>query len=113
MPHAIIRRNPFEIRFSQNSIRAEFREPQFGTIDNLAEGLRTGRIKPDDIEPIRLVVREGMLITLDNRRLQAFRQAGVEVPTRIASPEEIAQAERAGKFSAGSRGAEIIKIRRR
>ena len=99
------------IRFSQDSIRPEFRESQFGTIDELAQELRTGRMQPDDVEPIRLVERT--LITLDNRRLQAFRQAGVEIPTRMATLEELIHAERTGKFSAGAGGTGIIKIRRR
>jgi hypothetical protein len=68
----IIRRNPFAIRFSQDSIRPEFREPQFGTIDDLAQGLRTGHIQPDEVEPIRLVELEDTLITLDNRRCKHF-----------------------------------------
>jgi hypothetical protein len=113
MPPEITRRNPFAIRFSQDSIRPACREPQFGTIDDLAQGLRTGRIQPDEIAPIRLVEREGTLITLDNHRLQAFRQAGVEIPTRMATLEERIQAERTGKFSAGAGGTEAIKIRRR
>ena len=58
MPPEITRRNPFAIRFSQHSIRPEFREPQLGTIDDLAQGLRTGRLQPDDVEPIRLVELE-------------------------------------------------------
>jgi hypothetical protein len=113
MPPEITRRNPFAIRFSQDSIRPEFKESPFGTIDDLAQGLHTGRIQPDAVEPIRLVEQEGILITLDNRRLQAFRQAGVEIPTRMATLEELPHAERTGKFSAGARGTETIKIRRR
>jgi RHS repeat-associated protein len=106
-------RNPAELRFSQDSIRAGFRDPKFGSIDDLAEGLRTGRITPAEIKPIRLVKREGKLVTIDNRRLEAFRRAGVEIPTRMATPEEIAQAIRQGKFSAGELGAETIKVRGR
>jgi len=106
-------RNPAEVRFSQDSIKAGFKDPKFGSIDDLAEGVRTGRIKPADIEPIRLVEREGKLITIDNRRLEAFRRAGVEIPTRMATPEEIAQAIRQGKFSAGELGSETIKVRGR
>jgi hypothetical protein len=106
-------RNPAEVRFSQDSIKAGFKDPKFGSIDDLAEGVRTGRIKPADIEPIRLIEREGKLITIDNRRLEAFRRAGVEIPTRMATPEEIAQATRQGKFSAGELGSETIRVRGR
>ncbi|HZT82114.1 MAG TPA: hypothetical protein VFA26_17940 [Gemmataceae bacterium] len=79
--------DPFAIRFSQNSISYRFRDG--GTIDDLAEDLRAGRVRSEDVPPIRLVEREGHLYTLDNRRLEAFRRAGVEVPWRMANPEEI------------------------
>jgi hypothetical protein len=55
----------------------------------MAAGLRDGSIKPEDIPPIRLVERNGMLYTIDNRRLEAFRRAGVEVPYRMATRREI------------------------
>ena len=61
--------------------------------------------------PIRLVEREGHLISIDNRRLEAFRRAGVDVPTRMATPAEIEQAIRQGKFSAGPLGSPTIRIR--
>ena len=105
--------DPMSIRFSQDSIRPGFRSPEFGTIDDLVEGLRTGRVKSGDVEPIRLVEREGNLITIDNRRLQAFREAGLDVPTRMATPAEIEQAIRQGKFSAGPLGTDTIRIRGR
>jgi hypothetical protein len=58
LPVGAVLRNPFTIRFSHDSIRARFKNPEFGAIDDLAEGLRTGRIRPQDVEPIRLVERE-------------------------------------------------------
>lgn len=48
-----------------------------------------------------MVEREGHLISIDNRRLQALRDAGVEIPTRMATPEEIAEAIRQNKFTSG------------
>lgn len=65
------------------------------------------------LKPIRLVERSGNLISIDNRRLQAFRQAGVDVPTRMATPAEIQQAIGQGKFSAGELGTATIRIRGR
>lgn len=50
------------------------------SVEQLAQGLRNSTIKPAEIPPIRLVVRDGQLFTLDNRRLLAFQTAGVDVP---------------------------------
>lgn len=105
--------NPNSIRFSQDSIRAGFKDPGFGTIDDLAAGLKSGTVKPESIQPIRLVEREGNLISIDNRRLEAFRRAGVDVPTRMATPSEIQQAIKQGKFSAGEQGKRTINVRGR
>jgi hypothetical protein len=94
---------PQDIRFSQASIKATFRE---GTsIDNLAESLRSGRIRPHDVSALRVFERDGKLYTLDNRRLEAFRRAGVDVPTRMATPQEIA--EEAWKFTTPNDGLSI------
>jgi len=76
------------VRFSQDSVSHRFRNGV--TIDDQAEGLRSGRVKPDDVAPIRLVEKEGQLFTLDNRRLEAFRRAGVDIPYRMATPDEVA-----------------------
>ena len=103
--------NPNVIRFSQDSIKAGFKDPTFGTIDDLAAGLKNGTVKPGSIEPIRLVERDGNLVSIDNRRLEAFRRAGVDVPTRMATPAEIQQAIQQGKFSAGELGGTTIKVR--
>jgi hypothetical protein len=35
------------------------------------------------------VERDGVYFTLDNRRLEAFRRAGVPIPWRLATPEEV------------------------
>ena len=78
-----------------------------GTIDDLSNGLRSGRVKASDVSPIRLVEKDGSLYTLDNRRLEAFRRAGVRVPYRMATPEEFAQAVRKGRFSTRNQGTSI------
>jgi hypothetical protein len=85
---SVLRRiDPHQVRFSQRAISYRFKNG--GTIDEMAAGLRDGSIKPEDIPPIRLVERNGMLYTIDNRRLEAFRRAGVEVPYRMATRREI------------------------
>lgn len=80
--------DPKLVRFSQSSISSRFGRGG-GTIEELVNGLRSGRIRPEDVPPLRLVERDGELFTLDNRRLEAFRRAGIEAPFRIATPEEI------------------------
>lgn len=97
------RLSPAEIRFSQDSIRSTFRSG--GSIDDLAQGLRSGRIDPGDVPPIRVVERDGLLFSLDNRRLAAFQRAGVDVPYRFATPEEIAS--EAYKFTTRNAGVSI------
>ena len=104
-------RNPHDIRFSQDSIRREFREKSKGTFEDLAKGLADGSVDPRSVPPIRLVERDGHLITLDNRRLQAYRMAGVDIPTVMASPKDVAEAIERGKFSAGPLGSPNIRVR--
>jgi hypothetical protein len=79
--------DPNAVRFSQASIAYRFKDRT--TIDDLAAGLNNGSIRPEDVEPLRLVEREGVLYTLDNRRLEAFRRAGIQIPWRMATEEEI------------------------
>jgi RHS repeat-associated protein len=95
--------NPNDIRFSQDSASYKFKDGR--NIDDLAEGLRNGSIDPKDVPPIRLVEREGKLYTLDNRRLAAFQKAGVDVPYRMATPQEVARD--AFKFTTKNEGISI------
>lgn len=71
--------DPRVVRYSQDSAGGNFRPP-FGSVDEFAQGLSNGTIKAADVAPIRIVVREGNVYTLDNRRLYGFEQAGVNVP---------------------------------
>ena len=80
--------DPTKVRFSQSSIKSTFAND--GGLDELAQGLKNGTIDPASISPIRLLERDGQMFTLDNRRLEAFRRAGVKVSYRMATPEEIA-----------------------
>ena len=98
--------SPSAVRFSQSSVSRSFSAG--GTIDDLAAGLRSGTIDPSDVPAIRLVEKEGQLFTLDNRRLEAFRQAGVDIPYRMATEEEAAR--EAWKFTT-TNGGTSIRIR--
>jgi len=81
--------DPTKIRFSQDSISGNFRNGQ--SIDDVSRALRSaeGAELAKNFEPIRLVERNGLLYTLDNRRLAAFSAAGRQVPFRWATSEEI------------------------
>lgn len=70
--------NPATIRFSQSSISSSFRGG--GSVKDLAAGLRNGTVNPADVPAIRLVERNGNYFTLDNRRLAAFQEAGIDIP---------------------------------
>ena len=56
----------------------------------MAEALKSGSLKADQVPAIRLVEKDGNLFTLDNRRLEAFRRAEMNIPYRMATPEEAA-----------------------
>ncbi|MGI8554127.1 MAG: hypothetical protein ACR2PL_25575 [Dehalococcoidia bacterium] len=95
--------DPFLVRFSQDSINHRFRSGE--TIEELAADLRNGRVAPNSMAPIRLVERGGLLFTLDNRRLEAFRRAREKVPYRMATAEE--DAEEAWKFTTTNQGVSV------
>ena len=60
---------------------------------------------PGSIPPIRLVERNGDMFTLDNRRLVAFQEAGVDVPCLMATQSEITK--QAFKFTTQNGGRSI------
>jgi hypothetical protein len=95
--------DPNQVRFSQSSIKSTFKDG--GSIDELAQALKSGQVRPEDIPPIRLVKKNGRVYTLDNRRLEAFRRSGLEVPYRMATPYETA--EESWKFTTKNDGASI------
>ena len=98
--------DPFQVRFSQQSIKAFFRDG--GSVDELVSGLKDGTIRPEDVTPIRLVMKDGYLFTFDNRRLEAFRRAKMNIPFRMATAQEIGN--ESGKFTT-TNGGTSIRIR--
>jgi hypothetical protein len=96
--------DPAVIRFSQNSISPLFKNGQ--SVTDLADGLASGAVKAADIPAIRLVEKDGLVFTLDNRRLFAFQKAGVQVPYRMATAEEAAN--EAWKFTTTNNGTSIL-----
>ena len=98
--------DPHRVRFSQRSISFRFRDGR--TIAELAEALKSGQVRPEDVPPLRLVEKDGEHFTLDNRRLEAFRRAGMAIPWRLATAEEIAN--EAFKFTT-TNGGVSVKVR--
>jgi hypothetical protein len=97
-----------KIRFSQDSISAYFKDGN--SVESLANSLKSGSVTADEVQPILLVERQKKLITLDNRRLWAFKEAGKEVRCRWATPDEIKA--NAFKFTAGKLGKTTITVRK-
>ena len=92
------------IHYSQNSISSKFKDGS--SVDDMIQGLKTGEISIDNIPAIRIFRKDGVLYSLDNRRLYAFKQAGIEnIPYRWATPEEIAN--ESWKFTTENGGSSI------
>ncbi len=69
--------NPSDVKFSQGSISKNFKDGI--SIEDLTKGLKNGSISPNDVPAIRIVEKDGKIFTLDNRRLKAFQDAGVDI----------------------------------
>jgi filamentous hemagglutinin len=94
------------IRFTQRSIKGTFTGG--GSMKQLIGDLKSGQVKPDSIPPIRIFEKDGLIFTLDNRRLYVFQQAGVPIKTVPATPQEIAK--EAWKFTTNNDG-KSVRIR--
>ncbi|MBB5037929.1 hypothetical protein [Prosthecobacter dejongeii] len=95
--------DPSLIRFSQNTISNNFSTG--GTVKSLAADLRAGKVNATSVPPIRIFDKDGLMFTLDNRRLAAFQKAEVKVPYRIATSEEVAKD--AKKFTTTNEGKSV------
>ncbi|MFD4948868.1 DUF6531 domain-containing protein [Streptomyces sp. NPDC058409] len=79
--------SPLAVRFSQDSIKGTFKNGQ--SVQDLVDALKAGRVVASDLPPIRVFRQNGKIYTLDNRRLYAFREAGVNIRFTRASAEEV------------------------
>ncbi|CAE8625970.1 unnamed protein product [Polarella glacialis] len=61
------------IRFTQNSVASRFTCGRI--IEDTVQELVSGRLRPSDLPPMRVVEALGKMWTLDNRRLRAFQAA--------------------------------------
>jgi hypothetical protein len=95
--------DPGNVRFTHDSIGRQF---QCGrTITETAAQLRRGHISPHDITPIRVFVHRGMIWTANNRRLWAFKQAGVAaIPVVLADASEFLQR----RFTTENEGLDVV-----
>jgi hypothetical protein len=99
-----------DIRFSQDSIKNGFK----GSADDLAttiEGLKSGKINPFDFPPIRILEKDGLIFTLDNRRLYVFQSVGIPIKTVPATAQEIYKefsGPRAYKYTTINEGISIL-----
>lgn len=83
--------NPKGIRYTHNSISKFFRGGK-GLVEDLIKGLKNGSVSPKSIPPINVFLKDGKMYSLDNRRLYAFKQAGMpKIKVIIVDPnsEEI------------------------
>ncbi len=99
--------DPNTIRFTQDSVGVTFKDGR--SVRSLIDGLKSGKISPDDLPAIRTFEKDGITYTLDNRRLFAAQQAGVQIKTIPATAAELAK-ELPTKFSTPNEGT-IIGIR--
>ncbi|MEV0642841.1 RHS repeat-associated core domain-containing protein [Streptomyces sp. NPDC050619] len=96
--------SPAAVRFSQDSISAKFKDGR--SVHDLANDLKSGHMAATDIPPIRVFQKDGKIYTLDNRRLYAFREAGVQIRFVRASPADV-QSE-SWKMTTRNDGASIV-----
>ena len=98
--------DPSQIRFTQDSIANKFKNDQ--GLQGVVDRLKNGSISPEDFPPIRVFKKDGLVYSLDNRRLLAASQAGVPVKIVPATAEEILK--ESWKFTTNNQGS-IICIR--
>jgi RHS repeat-associated protein len=93
------------VRFTQDSISQDFRGG--GSVMKLAQDIVGGVVAPGDLPQIRIFERNGLLYSLDNRRLFAGKMADVDLPYRMATQAELNR-ELRFKFTTTSEGTSIV-----
>jgi hypothetical protein len=81
--------DPKDIQYTQNSISNTFgeRTAHAGeSVDDLIDALKAGAVTPDDIPPLKVFEQNGKIWSINNRRLFAYKMAGVEgVPVKLVN----------------------------
>ena len=93
--------DPSHVRFTQD--RAHIRMGNQQLVDDLSAQLRADPAYAGAVRPVRLFEHDGIIYSLDNRRLSAFQEAGVPMPYRWATEPELAR-ELPGKFDTTTGG---------
>ncbi len=102
--------DPSSIRFTQSSVGNTIGTPNGPRpLRKLVKDLVGDRISADDLPPIRVFEKDGLMFTLDNRRLKAFQVAGKLINTVPATAEEVAK--ESWKFTTRNKGIRA-KVRR-
>lgn len=92
------------VRFTQSDISRNFKDGR--SVDDLVTGLRNGTVDPASLPPIRTFEVNGQLYSLENRRLYAYQQAGIDVPTQPATAAQIRRDT--FKFTTPNGGQDIV-----
>ena len=100
--------DPHKVFYSQDSISFSFKDKSNPPPDELAKELKSGKVKAASIPPIRIFWHAPWLrwVTLDNRRLYAFKKAGILIPYQKASEHEVAG--EGFKFTSRNKGESIV-----
>ncbi|MCB5955160.1 hypothetical protein [Enterococcus sp. CWB-B31] len=98
--------NTSDIRYTQDSTSKNFSNGG-NAVDDLVSGLKSGDIDPKSIQEIRIFEKDGIIHSLDNRQLYAFKEAGIEnINYRWATEKEIL--EESWKMTTKDGGLSII-----
>ena len=81
--------DPTIVRYTQDSAGEFFSDGR--SVLELAESLKIGTADAGSIPPIRIFEEDGLLWSLDNRRLAAFELAGKDIPYVWAQAEDVAK----------------------
>ena len=98
--------------FGQGSVKISFAHGPFKgrTIGDVANGLRSGDISPDDL-PVEFIVRNGEKVALNNRSLTALRRAGLQPTKLIDRTGSKTHVSLLNSHLRGGQPSEVIRIR--
>jgi hypothetical protein len=100
--------SPWRIRSSQNTASWNFKPPfQNSSIGDAAFQLREGQISPEQFGAVKLVEKDGMIWSVDNRRILTFRSAGMDIPYEKTTWEALTPAQKS-HFTSTTNGESII-----
>jgi filamentous hemagglutinin len=81
--------NPKDIRFTQDSVKNSFSDGK--VLQTTIDDLKSGKISSADLPAVRVFEKDGLVYSLDNRRVLAASAAGVPIKIVPATEAEIAK----------------------